>query len=486
MFCVASVATGAALFWLSDNPFLLSFRTGAALIVLGLCGCATVALIVIMRSRHLVLKGLGAIILSIAVGLAIAGLILLHRNRLLWPSKLSIQDWETDAKYLTDLIPRAHPNAFANLSPRVFRDQAAEAQAQIPSRSEAEVEMSLVRLVASIQDGHSTLFPFQPAAGFRMLPLQIYLFSDGWYITDSSPKYRNVVGKHLLRLGAKRIEEAFAIVHPFVGADNESTVQDRAPLYLLCPEVLQALGIVSGANVVRLTIADESGNLSEVDVRPTSLIRYLYWYFEPLQQWKRKPPQSASPLYRQYTWDNYWFRYLEEGRTVYVAFNQVRDKSDESFERFGDRVLQYCKARGAERLIIDIRNNDGGDNTIFGDFIQKLRNHPMNARGKLYVIIGRHTFSAAVNFTSAMESETNAIFVGEPAGAGPNHYGDPKKYVLPFSRLWVFIASRYHQWGQPQDRRRAHEPSITVPVSHVDYFANRDPVLAAILSQPTK
>src|SRR5215472_911580 len=30
MFCFVSVATGSALFWLSDNPFLLSFRMGAA------------------------------------------------------------------------------------------------------------------------------------------------------------------------------------------------------------------------------------------------------------------------------------------------------------------------------------------------------------------------------------------------------------------------------------------------------------------------
>lgn len=155
MFCFASVVTGAALFWLSDNPYLLSFRTGAALIVLGLFGCVTVTLMEIMRSRHLVLKALGALILLIAGGLAIAGLILLHRNRLLWPSKLTIQDWETDAKYLTDLIPRVHPGPFANLFPRSFRDQAEEAQAQIPSRSEAEVEMSLVCLVASIQDGQS-------------------------------------------------------------------------------------------------------------------------------------------------------------------------------------------------------------------------------------------------------------------------------------------------------------------------------------------
>jgi len=67
--------------------------------------------------------------------------------------------------------------------------------------------MSLVKLVASLQDGHSTLFPFQPATGFRMLPLQIYLLGDGWYITDASPRYAHLVGKRIFeeyRLTLKR------------------------------------------------------------------------------------------------------------------------------------------------------------------------------------------------------------------------------------------------------------------------------------------
>jgi hypothetical protein len=68
--------------------------------------------------------------------------------------------------------------------------------------------VSFVKLVATVQDGHSTLFPFQPGTGFRMLPLQIYLFSDGWYITDASPAYAHVVGKRLVSIGSTRVEDS--------------------------------------------------------------------------------------------------------------------------------------------------------------------------------------------------------------------------------------------------------------------------------------
>src|SRR4029077_10125531 len=157
-----------------------------------------------------------------------------------------------------------------------------------------------------------------PATGFRMLPLRLYLFSDGWFITDASPAYRDLIGQRLVRIGTKDIDEAFSIIRPFVGADNEATVRDRVPLYLLCPEVLQALGVVPNANAVPLTITDERGDRRQADVHPTALITYFYWYFEPLRPWKRQLPESGLPLYRQAAWGNYWFRYLEGQHTMYV------------------------------------------------------------------------------------------------------------------------------------------------------------------------
>lgn len=157
---------------------------------------------------------------------------------------MSVTDWRDDAEYLADLIPRVHPNAFAHVSRESFQSQVTDVETMLKSRTQTQRVMSLVRLVALLGDGHSTLFPFQPATGFGMLPLQIYLFSDGWYVTSPSPAYTNTAGVRVLRIGSKSAEEAFTIVRPYIGADNEATLQDRASWYLLCPQVLQALGII--------------------------------------------------------------------------------------------------------------------------------------------------------------------------------------------------------------------------------------------------
>ena len=213
-----------------------------------------------------------------------------------------------------------------------------------------------------------------------MLPLQLYRFSDGWYITDASPRYQYLVGLRVMRIGTRGVEEVYAIFHPFVGADNEATVKDRIPLYMVCPEALQTEGIApSSSTAVVFTVADPNGRDSDVNIEPVGLVRYFYWYFQPLQTWKHKSDESNLPLYRQQRWKNYWFRYLESERIVILRVQiQVRDDSGEAFEvLLGTKLLAYCRAHPVKRLVIDIRNNSGGDNTLFRPFIRELAQSPL-------------------------------------------------------------------------------------------------------------
>jgi hypothetical protein len=136
-----------------------------------------------------------------------------------------------------------------------------------------------------------------------------------------------------------------------------------------------------------------------------------------------------------------------------------------------------------DRFIIDIRENTGGDNTLVTGFVEDLgQQASLNRKGKLFALIGRHTFSAAVNFTSLLENKTETIFVGEPTGAGPNHYGDAIHTILPRSKAFVLISSLRHEFGDPDDSRTSHDPDIPVEMSHRDYFSLRDPPLEAALA----
>jgi hypothetical protein len=98
-------------------------------------------------------------------------------------------------------------------------------------------------------------------------------------------------------------------------------------------------------------------------------------------------------------------------------------------------------------------------------------------------VIGRLTFSAAVNLAADLERHTETIFVGEPTAAPPNHYGETQRLILPSSGISILYSSLYWQSGRPDDQREWIEPALPAPLSSGDYAANRDPALEAILAR---
>lgn len=100
----------------------------------------------------------------------------------------------------------------------------------------------------------------------------------------------------------------------------------------------------------------------------------------------------------------------------------------------------------------------------------------------MFVLIGRETFSAASYLTTKLEFNTKAIFIGEPTGASPNHYGDNRPLILPNSGLEVRLSSIYWQNSFPFDSRTATEPRLRVDLNSKDYFSNKDPFLEAALN----
>lgn len=131
----------------------------------------------------------------------------------------------------------------------------------------------------------------------------------------------------------------------------------------------------------------------------------------------------------------------------------------ERLSAFSRRLELLVAAQAPRRVVLDMRYNGGGDNTTYGPLLGLLqRNQAFNQPGRLYVLIGRQTFSAATNFVTELERSVAPIFVGEPTG-GSRIYGDTRPQTLPHSQLVVLISARYWQKSTPGDQRPAIELS---------------------------
>jgi len=88
--------------------------------------------------------------------------------------------------------------------------------------------------------------------------------------------------------------------------------------------------------------------------------------------------------------------------------------------------------------------------------------HPCRARTT--AIIGRETFSAAMNLATDLKRETRALFVGELTGSSPNHFGENGPISLPHTGLHATAAMYWYQHSDPRDHRPWIEPDLPAPL----------------------
>ncbi len=123
-----------------------------------------------------------------------------------------------------------------------------------------------------------------------------------------------------------------------------------------------------------------------------------------------------------------YVRVLDDG-VCYLSLDDMDDLEGKTFEALTREVFAQLERTDTHRLIVDLRRNGGGNN-YFGEALRKGIGHShINRPGGLYVLIGPQTFSAAQNLANRLERETFALFIGEPTGGSPNHYGDAKVTV---------------------------------------------------------
>jgi C-terminal processing protease CtpA/Prc len=135
-------------------------------------------------------------------------------------------------------------------------------------------------------------------------------------------------------------------------------------------------------------------------------------------------------------------------------------------------------------VIVDVRLNPGGDNTAYRPLLDLLRGRLVNRPGRLVLLTGRVTFSAAGNFAAEVDARTRARIVGEAAGGSPHNYGDMTEVELETLGWTVHVPPQYVEvLGRP-DERAALEPDVPLQIGAADHFAGRDPVLARAIALP--
>jgi Peptidase family S41 len=402
-------------------------------------------------------------------------------------------EWRADLDFLEREMPIRHRNLYHHTTPAAFHREFAAIRALIPHGSRAEIVTAFMRLGTMVHDAHTGISPDTPALAFENLPVAFYLYEDGLFIQSADPAHASLLGARVLRIGRLSADSAIDAAATVTDASNPMTVAAFVPFRLAHPDMLYALRVTERADRTTLVL-DRNGTRDTVTLQ--SLGRDSTgapviggtWYWpgpRPGVPWLDSRDRSAekTALWLQHPDSIGWSRYLGETRTLYVQCNQIGDPPQESFDDFFARVLKRADSSDVERLVLDLRQNGGGNNELLDAAMPYfVRSTIAQTRGRFFVITGRLTQSAAQNLVNRLELHTRAIFVGEPTGESPNMYGDAVRFSLPHSKLRVLLSSLWWQDMGPRDDRQWTGPYLAARLTSADYRANRDPALETILA----
>lgn len=200
--------------------------------------------------------------------------------------------------------------------------------------------------------------------------------------------------------------------------------------------------------------------------------------------------------------------YLGYGHIRGVGYIRVSQWAD-STETAADLDAALSRFKGDSRLIVDVRMNRGGDDSLAYDFAArfndvnrvvgyfKVRNGPGHSdfdpevkrilgvrgpfqfTGRVLVLAGRSSFSANESFISAMRELPNVTIVGDTTGGGS---GDPQTFDLGSG--YRYTVSRWIEYTA--DHRiiewNGIPPNLYVPWDPAVVKQGRDPVLETALS----
>lgn len=389
-------------------------------------------------------------------------------------SALTSAQWQDDVRFLIAALEKQHPNPYRRTKKDVFDATTREFLDEIPKVSQDEIVVGLMRIVALVRDGHTGLFPrrFLTSGAF---PVRLYRFDDGLFIQRAAAPYQELAGSRILKIGSVSADEAFKRAASIAASDNEMGALENAPIFLSIPEILHGLGIITARESVDITIDGGAGQRT-ITLRPAATVNDV---IRPPDTWSDFA--TSQPLYRQHKGDIFWLEYLKDQKVLYVQQNAVANKPDEQLSKFYEKVIAFSTSNPVDKLVIDLRQNDGGNNGLNRPIIIDIIKSKFDEPGRLFVITGRATFSAAQNFVNEFEKYTHAIFVGEPTAGHPNHYGDNRPVTLPNSGLEVRISTIYWQDVDPRDTRQWTAPEMAASLTSADYRRGIDPALNAII-----
>jgi hypothetical protein len=397
------------------------------------------------------------------------------------PSPDRVAGWRADLERLLPAMEAVHPDLYHDVPKAELVGLVDDLKGKLATATDDELMVGVTRIVARVsakgRDSHTGLFPWNPSSTFTLhsLPLRLWVFPDGVHVIAALAPHTDLVGVRLDTIAGRPVAEVIRAIDPLIPRDNDATVRLLTPRFLLIPEVLHGLGLVDAVGPLELGVTDAAGVARTVTVDPIPMTDYNAW----AGGYGLFLPADPKVLYLSRMDEPLWWTRLADG-TLFVQYNRVEFLEPALLRD----LVGAATAANVKRVVVDIRHNYGGEVRDLTPVVDALDEPKVDQPGRLFLITGRNTYSAACLFAAELQARTGVTIVGEPMGGSPNLWGDPDDISLAWSGLTVGVSTMFELATTADDVRLTIDPELAVPLTYADWAAGRDAALEKIRARP--
>lgn len=375
---------------------------------------------------------------------------------LLFSQVLSKVQLDSDLDVLKIELAKRHKNLFAKISENDFILKVDAIKSKTDKLDLSQFEIELYKLIKDIGDEHTRIEPpFE-----TVYPIQFDFFKEGIYVTKTDSIHSQILNKRLDGISSLRIKEVLQRFQSVVKTDNQSYFEVFFLDHINNPDFIKGLKIVNSNKATDYLL-----NNKQV-------------VFSGLLKKDFKKIFHANIL-REQSGDFYWFKMIEKSKILYFNYQNCFEQTDRPFAEFNRNLLETIDKEKPEKIIIDLRNNSGGNSGILQPFLDALKQSYLNKKGSLFILIGKQTFSSALMNAVDLKRNFNSILIGEETSGSVNHYGETRGFVLPYSKIIVGYSTKY--WETWPGYNGGLKPDFKIEYSIKQFTQGNDEALDFVL-----
>lgn len=402
----------------------------------------------------------------------------------------SQQDIREDLSFFIQTVEHVHPNPYHSIGKENFNALRDSMLVRMKDQvTSGEAWLFFNRLMAAFDEGHSTFgYPAEIEQDIRDEKVKIFPVLVGDYngralrvrydLSSESPMKS---GDLITAINGKSVLEIMEYLKLFFGGlPSWRTVQIQRDF--------AALMLITGFRSPYHIEFEHEKEKKEATLEAATLSKMQ----ERAAEVRKRTPSTASAA-------SYRFERTPEN-AGYIDFRSMRDLP--AFERFLDSVFSDIKKNPVKGLIIDLRQNGGGNSVLGERLISYISSKPyrmsggsrwkvsdeyknylreqarsnaaytseyfqhyldldtgkiisgnggkpkrpaknnLRYRGKVAVLTGPNTFSSANMLSNAIKDYRLATIIGEPTGEPCNDYGELYSTLLPNTRFLMYTCSK--------------------------------------------